>query len=410
MTGTRSSLLFPTIGYLSTYPPRECGIAAFCEDLVTSVHSTPLMGKPVVAAIVEAGEDCSLYDEPVRFCLRRSSYGDHLRAATFFNDSAAAVVSLQHEFGIFGGERGSWVCSFAEHLRKPLVTTLHTVMPKPHQGYREIIRYLVTRSTRVVVMNPMAIEILERDYGVSSRKLVLIWHGAPEPPAESSQEAKRRLGLQGRFVICTFGLLSRGKGLEYAIAALPPVVKDHPEVLYLIVGETHPNIRRLEGESYRRELEGLVEQLHLQQHVQFVNRYLTRQELYSFLHAADVYITPYLGEAQIVSGTLTYACAFGKAMISTPYLYAQALLGSGRGILVPFRDSAAITAALRRLLENPAERELLQLRARSFGSRLSWKIVGAQYAQLFRQVAQEAAPVRISYAHRGTVPSPLVSP
>jgi glycosyltransferase involved in cell wall biosynthesis len=399
MEGQKRYVLFPDIGYISTYPPRECGIATFCDDLIATVHSTPFIGRPLVAAIVEPFEEPTAYGEPVRFLLRRTSYGDHVRVATFFNDSSAAVVSLQHEFGIFGGSRGSWVCAIAEHLRKPLVTTLHTVLPAPHPEHREIIRYLSIRSRRVVVMNPIAVELLERDYGLSPRKIVVIWHGAPEPPATDPAEVKRQLGLEGHFVVCTFGLLSRGKGIEYAIAALPEVVAQYPDVLYLVLGETHPNVRRAEGESYRAELEALAQRLGVSPHVRFLNRYLSRQELLTYLHAADVYITPYLSAGQIVSGTLTYAIAFGKAVISTPYLYAQVLCSHGRGILVPFRDSGAIAAALKRLRENPEELRLLQQRARMFGLQLAWKRVGHRYAQLFREVIQESLTPTVAVPH-----------
>ncbi len=392
----RPSALFPDIGYISTYPPRECGIASFTEDLVAHVHRTPLMGKPVVAAMLAPGESPQRYSPPVAFTACQNSYGDHLRMATFFSDSPAAVVNLQHEFGIFGGERGSWICTTVEHLRKPLVTTLHTVLPKPHPGYREILRYLVVHSARVVVMNPLAYRLLQHDYGVSTDKVVLIWHGAPAPPAESPSQAKQRLGLEGHIVLSTFGLLNRGKGIEYVLQALPELVEQFPQLLYLVLGETHPNVYRSEGESYRRELLTLVEQLRLQEHVRFVNRYLSRSELALFLQATDIYITPYLSEHQIVSGTLTYALAFGKAIITTPYLYAQALCAQGRSILVPFRDSAAIASALRRLLEDPLERLRLQQQALLFGQQLRWEHVGKQYAQLFRELAVQTRRIQVS--------------
>ncbi|MFA0757954.1 MAG: hypothetical protein PVTTEEND_002179 [Candidatus Fervidibacter sp.] len=380
---------FPDIGYIGTYIPRECGIATFTADLVNAVHRFPLVGKPIVAAMVKPDEEVSRYELPVRFFARESSYGDHVRMATFFNESSATVVNLQHEFGIFGGQDGEFICVTADLLRKPLVTTLHTIMPNPLPNFREITRHLVARSAKVVVMNPLAFELLARDYGINTRKVVLIHHGAPDVPFGGREEAKAALGLQGRFVISTFGLISRGKGLEYAIQALPPVVEKYPEVLYLILGETHPNVRRHEGESYREELQGLVRSLNLERHVQFVNRYLTKAELIRYLRATDVYLTPYLNPNQIVSGTLAYAMACGKVIVSTPYLYAQALCADGRGILVNFRDPQSIVDALLLLLGNPTLRAEMERRAYAFGRQMTWQAVGKKYAELFIALAQE---------------------
>ena len=379
----------PNIGYIGTYVPRECGIATFTADVVKSVHAYPFIGEPFVVAMVKPDEDLSRYRYPVRFFARESSYGDHVRMATFFNEMPILVVNLQHEFGIFGGQDGEFICATADLLRKPLVTTLHTIMPNPHPNFREITRHLVARSVKVVVMNPLAFQLLARDYGTNTRKVVLIHHGAPDVPFGGREEAKQELGLSGRFVISTFGLISRGKGLEYAIQALPPVVEKYPEVLYLILGETHPNVRRQEGESYREELQALVRELGLESHVQFVNRYLTKAELIRYLQATDIYLTPYLNPNQIVSGTLAYAMACGKVIVSTPYLYAQALCADGRGILVNFRDPQSITDALLLLLDNPRLRAEMERRAYAFGRQMTWQAVGKKYAELFVAIAQE---------------------
>lgn len=394
----RPTRLVPNIGYIGTFVPRECGIATFTADVVNSVHRYPFVGEPYVAAMIKSDEDISRYKPPVRFFTREDSYGDHLRMATFFNEAPVAVVNLQHEFGIFGGERGEFICDTLELLRKPVVTTLHTIMPKPHPAYREITRHIVAHSERVVVMNPLAFDLLERDYKLNTRKVVLIHHGAPDMPFGDREAAKAALGLTGRFVITTFGLISRGKGLEYAIQALPPVVTKHPEVLYLILGETHPNVRRQEGESYREELQGLVKELKLENHVQFVNRYLTKAELIRYLQATDVYLSPYLNPNQIVSGTLAYAMACGKVIVSTPYLYAQALCDGGRGLLVNFRDPQSITDALLLLLDNPTLRLEMERRAYAYGRQMTWQAVGKRYAELFVQIAEETRPVRVFVA------------
>lgn len=400
----------PNIGYMGTYIPRECGIATFTADLVEAVHANPFIGEPFVAATVKPDEDLRLYSYPVRFFVRQTSYGDFIRMATFFNEAPVAVVNLQHEFGIFGGLDGEFICVTADLLHKPLVTTLHTVIPNPHPNFRQITRHLVSRSARVVVMNPLAFRILERDYGIDVRKLVFIHHGAPDVPFGGREKAKAQLGLTGRFIVTTFGLISQGKGLEYAIQGLPPVVERHPEVLYLILGETHPNVRRNEGESYREKLQTLVRDLDLEGHVQFVNRYLTKPELIRYLQASDVYLTPYLNPDQIVSGTLAYAMACGKAIISTPYLYAQALCADGRGILVNFRDPQSIADALLSLMDEPLLRLEMESRAYRYGRHMTWQAVGKRYAELFITVAQQMRPVRAFLpSHLMAWASPTVS-
>ncbi len=382
----------PNIGYIGTYVPRECGIATFTADLVNAVHASPLVGKPFVAALVKPDEDRSQYRLPVCFFASESSYGDHLRIATFFNEAPVDVVNLQHEFGIFGGLGGEYICATVDWLHKPLVTTLHTIMPKPKPHFREITRHLVARSDKVVVMNPLAIRILADDYGVDTSKVVLIHHGAPDVPFGDRELVKAQLGLSGRMVISTFGLISRGKGLEYAIQALPAVVERHPNVLYLILGETHPNVRRNEGESYREELETLVRSLRLERHVRFVNKYLTKAELIRYLRATDIYLTPYLNPNQIVSGTLAYAMACGKAIVSTPYLYAKALCADGRGLLVNFRDPQSIAEALLFLLDNPDLRAEMERKAYVFGRQMIWSAVGKRYAELFVALAEAKRP------------------
>lgn len=397
----------PDVGYIGTYVPRECGIATFTADVVKSVHAYPFVGEPYVAAMVKPAEDLSRYRYPVRFFACETSYGDHIRMASFFNEMPVSVVNLQHEFGIFGGHNGEFICTTADLLHKPLITTLHTIVPNPKPAFREITRHLVACSARVIVMNPLAFELLERDYRLNTRKVVLIHHGAPDVPFGRREEAKRELELSGRFVISTFGLISRGKGLEYAIQALPPVVEKHPEVLYLILGETHPNVRRSEGESYREELQALVQELGLEDHVQFVNRYLTKSELIRYLQATDVYLTPYLNPNQIVSGTLAYATACGKVIVSTPYLYAQALCSDGRGILVNFRDPQSIADALLQLIEDPKLRFEMEWRAYVYGRQMTWRAVGKQYAKLFATVAEEFRPVR---AFVSLIPRPQIQP
>ncbi len=278
---------------------------------------------------------------------------DYQAAAEFINDSPADVVSIQHEFGIYGGVEGQGLYRFLSTIAKPVVTTLHTVLPEPDQKTREMIRALAEKSERVMVMNPIASQILRRDYGVSPRKVAFVHHGAPPPSPERREAIKQQLGLGGKKVMCTFGLVGAGKGLEYAIQALPLVLRRHPELVYLIVGETHPGALRDGVDEYRESLTRLISELGVEDSVRFVNHYLTKDEIISYLAASDIYITPYLNPHQICSGTLAYAVAAGRAIISTPYLHASFLLGGDRGLLVDFASAASIAEAALRVLDTP---------------------------------------------------------
>ena len=277
-------------------------------------------------------------------------------------------------------------------LRAPLVTTLHTVLSRPDARKLRIVRRLAQRSAVLVVMARRAVDLLEEVYGVPRERIVHIPHGAPLPPPTPRGELRRRLGLEGRVVLCTLGLLNPGKGIEYALQALPDVVAACPEVLYLVLGQTHPVVKRYMGEAYRDHLLELVERLGLQGHVRFVDAYLSQQELVEYLVSSDIYVTPYLGREQITSGTLAYALALGKAIVSTPYIYAEEMLGDGTGILVPFRDAAALASSLRQLIASPSLRALLEGRAAARGGDLSWARVAQQYARLFLETA-EAGPL-----------------
>lgn len=387
------------IGYISTYVPRPCGIATFTADVVKAVHRYPIVQEPYVAAVVRPEEDLGQYQPPVRFFIRDDRYQDYIRAAYFFNEAPVAVVNLQHEFGYLGGKDGDYICATLGQLKKPLITTLHTVLPQPETKnpyYVDLIRYLAAHSERLVVMNPIAFNILERDYGVDRQKVVLIYHGAPDVPYGQREKAKRELGLTGRFLISTFGLISRYKGLEYVLYALPPIVERFPKVLYLIIGVTHPLEVEREGESYREELKGLVWELGLQHHVQFINRFLTKPEIIRYLQATDIYLTPYPNPDQIVSGTLTYAAVAGKAIVATPSLYAQVICGEGRGIFINFNDSLSITNALLTLIGDPALRRKMEWQTYLFGRQMTWMAVGKRYAELFVTVAMERQKIQVA--------------
>jgi len=378
--------------YLSTYPPRECGIATFCEDLISSTVLSEGAGAPSVFAM-ESTDEPRDYACPVQGVVHELDEGQYEEAAGSINESRAACVSIQHEFGIFGGLHGRGLFRFLERIRKPVVTTLHTVIPAPEPDMRTNLRKLASRSQRLVVMNAYAVGILQRDYGIDRQKVSLVHHGALPPSLEGRSGAKERLNLTGRRVLSTFGLVARGKGLQYAIRALPDIVRRHPEVCYLIVGQTHPGVQRAEKESYREDLLNLVSDLHLNEHVRFVNRYVTKREIVRFLAATDIYVTPYLNPHQITSGTLAYALAAGTAVVSTPYLYARFLLGGRRGRLVDFRSPALIAETVNHMLEHPDETKALQHRARLYGQQMYWPAVGSRYLSLFRQAVREYGPL-----------------
>lgn len=380
------------IGFLSTYPPTPCGIATFTEDLVQAIPSS---FSPEIIAVSQDDETIS-YPEEVKFIIQKEKKEDYWQAAEYANKELEAV-SIQHEYGIFGGEDGEMVVEFLDRLRKPAITTLHTVLSQPSPGQVAVLQKIIQRSEKVVVMNSLAIPILEDKYQAPSQKLVVIHHGAPSSYSYEKEGQKSALGLSDRIVLSTFGLISRGKGIEYVIQALPEVVHKFPQVVYLIIGATHPRVKAREGESYRNSLEQLVKELNLEEHVIFVNRYLSKEELVKYLVATDIYLTPYLNSQQIVSGTLAYAMRFGKVIISTPYLYAQELIGKDRGILVKFADSQSIKDALLRVLENSAYFRQIEKNAQKFGAKLKWMEVGRDYARLFEEIINQKT---VSFSER----------
>jgi glycosyltransferase involved in cell wall biosynthesis len=303
------------------------------------------------------------------------------------------VVSIQHEYGIWGGDDGDHVLDFVDALRVPAVATLHTVLrdPTPHQ--KSVMTQLVSLAESTVVMSRSAANLLTGTYSVSRNKVAVIPHGVPNVPLVDPEQAKPALGIEGRDVILSFGLLGPGKGYELAIAALPEVVAAHPSVLYVILGATHPDLVAREGEAYRRSLVALVDRLGLGGHVQFVDRYVGRNELIRWLEAADLFVTPYPNLGQIVSGTLSYAMGAGRAVVSTPYAYATELLADDRGVLVDSVSSGALAEAFNRLLADDTRRATIGRRAYAYTRRMLWPAVGAAYASHFADVAAGARAI-----------------
>jgi glycosyltransferase involved in cell wall biosynthesis len=383
--------------YVSSFPPRACGIATFTRDLSDSVAQSERGIITRIAAINDEGATY-VYPPQVRWIIDQYDPRSWEEAAKSINHSKVGLVSLQHEFGIYGrfdrdGRFIDHLPRFLERIEKPVVATLHTVSPHPRPDRRDAIRYIHDRSAAVVTMVNMARLILEQEYGLDPGKLYTIPHGVPKVSWTPPARIKQSMQLDGRTLLSTFGLISSGKGIQYVIRALPEVIKKHPEVLYLVIGETHPEIRRREGERYRNTLIDLVNRLHLEKHVRFVNQYLTQQQLVRYLQATDIYITPYIDRYQITSGTLAYALGCGKPVISTPYLYAAEALAEGRGMLAEFQSPRSFARCINTLLENQALREYCEASAFAYGQTMSWDKVGARYADLFHSLTGGALDV-----------------
>jgi glycosyltransferase involved in cell wall biosynthesis len=378
-----SSVPEKRVAYLSTYPPRECGIATFTKDLLDAIDELNKLRPSAVIAVNEK-ETIYNYDRRVKWQIERDSIDDYVRVAHNVSSSDADLVNLQHEFGLFGGDYGEYINHFLDNVEKPVVTTLHTVQLNFDPKAQSVLRDIVAKSSSIVVITRIALEILEKQ-GISYKKAVVIPHGCPYIPFVPSESVKESLGLKDRFVLSTFGLISRGKGIEYAIRALPAVVEREPRIIYLIIGETHPEVRKNEGESYRKKLMRLVEELQLEKHVRFHNRFLAKRELIRYLQATDVYLTPYISPNQISSGTLVYALGAGRAVVSTPYLHAQDVLAEGRGLFCKFKDSNSIAACIDKLLDQNL-RKNMQKKAYKYSRRFVWSNVAKEYFKLFNQI------------------------
>jgi glycosyltransferase involved in cell wall biosynthesis len=378
----RESSKVRKIAFVGDYLPRKCGIATFTSDLLEAVAAIHPQSQCLSVAVndIKGGYD---YPEIVRFEIEEQDLSSYLRAADFLNISNVDIVCLQHEFGIFGGNAGGHILAFLRELRMPIVTTLHTILREPKADQRRVMEELISLSTRVVVMAERGRQMVQEIYQAPLAKIDLIPHGIPDVGFVDPTYFKDQFGVEGRVVLLTFGLLSPNKGIEYVLNALPPILNEFPDVVYIVLGATHPNELRDHGEAYRLSLEILARKNKIQKNVIFYNQFVSLENLKEFIGAADLYITPYLNEAQITSGTLAYTFGAGKAVISTPYWHAAELLADDRGVLVPFGDAPAIAREVIGLLRDDTRRHAIRKNAYRIGREMVWSSVAEMYMRTF---------------------------
>ena len=374
-----------SVAVIGNYLPRQCGIATFTTDLVEAL-STEAPDINCRAVVMNDKPEGYPYPEKVRFEINQNKLTDYSVASEFLNISQVDIVCVQHEYGIFGGPAGSHILKLLADLRMPVVTTLHTVLRDPAPEYREVMRKLSDLSDKLIVMSRKAFDFLKDIYAVSEEKIAFIHHGIPDMPFIDPNFYKDQFGVEGKSVLLTFGLLSPNKGIENVLQALPAVTKKYPDVTYIILGATHPHILKAHGEEYRISLQQLVRKLNISDHVIFQNRFVELKELCEFLGTADIYVTPYLEEAQITSGTLAYAMGTGKAVISTPYWYATEMLAEGRGIIVQFKNPDAMAEQIIDLLDDDVSRNAMRKKAYTFSRAAIWKEVSQRYLEVFSEV------------------------
>lgn len=381
------------IVFLTTYPPRECGIATFSQDLIRALKKINSGFNINVIAINDNHYD---YQEEVVYEINQHNRSDYRQLARKLNDSDVDILVVEHEYGIFGGYCGEYLLDLLENIKLPIITCLHTVLSNPLEKQKEILTVIGKKSTKVVTMAYNTVELLTTIYGIDRSKIEIIHHGVPYKDVEPREKLKEKYGYSGRPVISSFGLLSPGKGLEYGIQAIQKVAQKYNNVLYLILGQTHPNIKREYGESYREKLIELVKNLGLEDNVKFINKYLTKDEIIEYLQLSDIYMTPYLGKEQAVSGTLAYAVGYGRIVVSTPYKYAEEMLAEGRGMLADFMDPDSLAKCILYILDNPEEKKKMEEKTLSFGKNMAWENVAKQYTNLFMTVINSTKKVGVA--------------
>ena len=372
------------IVYLSTYPPRECGIATFTKDLTVAMDKiiNPKFKSKIIA--LNDKENFYNYSNDVLYQINHTDVKSYIEVAQKINENDnVKAVSIQHEFNIFGSYPGEKLLEFLKHVKKPVITTLHTVSYTSSDSTKRIMKLIAEYSKKLIVMNDFAIEILNNDYGIDKKKICVIHHGIHEVPYELSVVQKTKLGYEDKLILSSFGLLSGSKNFESIVDSLPEVVKKFPNVLYLIIGKTHPVVLKKEGEKYRDYLKIKIKNLGLQDNVKFINKYMELKELLQYLRASDIFVSSGLGLSQIVSGTLSYAMGCGRPVITIPFLHAKEAVTPDRGILVEINDSKAYTKAIIRLLSDPALREQMGKNVYEYTRHMLWKNVANSYMKVF---------------------------
>jgi glycosyltransferase involved in cell wall biosynthesis len=368
------------VAFLSTYPSRECGLATFTQDLARELDKITLLNNPKVIAVSD--NDYS-YSDRVIMELWQHDRESYISTAKAINNSDIELLVIEHEYGIFGGEAGEYILDLVDNLQIPFITTLHTVLPNPTAKQKEILKQLGKKSAKIVTMAKNTKPILQRVYDIDPLKIEMIHHGVPYKALESRDKLKEKHGFSGRSVVSTFGLLSPGKGLEYGIEAIAKVAKNHKEIIYLILGQTHPCVKKESGEAYREKLVKMVDRLGIREHIRFVDKYLSKDEIIHYLQLSDIYMTPYLGKDQAVSGTLAYAVGYGRVIVSTPYSYAREMLADGRGLLAEFNDADSLAGHISYILQNPKVKQEMEKRTLSVGRTMLWENVANHYTKLF---------------------------
>ena len=388
------------IALIGNSPPRLCGIATFTRDVYQAIHTAFPEIKLDLYAMTDPGGSYA-YGPEVTCAIGQEDLDDYRAAAQRINDSGADVVLVQHEYGIFGGSAGGLLLRLLDRVDAPVVVTLHTVLEQPNADQRAVIEALARRASKLIVMAEKGRELLVRVHGISWNQISVIPHGVPNRPFVKPEELHERFGFGGRHVLLTFGLLSPNKGIEAMIRAMPAIVAAHPESLYVVLGATHPHLVAREGEAYRDSLKALAEELGVSHAIRFIDGFLDQEALLDYLQAADVYITPYLNETQITSGTLSYAIALGKPVVSTPYWHAAELLANGVGLLVPFGDSRRFAEEIITLLDNPARLSEMGNRAYGIGRTMLWSALAEAYVAVCDEALRKR-PVRLQRVQRAT--------
>lgn len=370
------------IAFLSTYPPQECGLATFTRDLISAMGGIDINDTEVIAV---SDTDGISYDSKVTAMIRKNCREDYIKAALRLNASNVDLLMVEHEYGIFGGNRGEYLLDLIDNLEIPVVTTLHTILSEPDAKQRSIINTLGKKSEKIITMAANTKQMLQTIYGVEPWKIEIIHHGVPKKLIEPKETLKKKYGCLNKQVISTFGLIGPGKGLEYGIEAISKITGDKSGILYLILGQTHPALKE-EGARYRNKLEELVKKLELGNNVKFINKYLSVDEIIQYLQLSDIYMTPYLGKDQAVSGTMAYAVGYGKAIVSTPYLYAMEMLSEGRGMLAEFNNSGSLAGCINYLLQNPYKRLKMERDIVKIGRTMFWDKVALLYAGVLLKI------------------------